>query len=126
MNKLLSIMIVSVITMSGISNVTYSASEVSGSGISSKDMEVETYTSYGVQCPNSTKTCGQWTYYSIPDNVSDFMANANGSSGYGSQASLLLSNGDYVRDIDTSTAESSEAYAQSWASTDHWYYAYYS
>lgn len=54
------------------------------------------------------------------------MANYNWPSGYGSQASLHKTAGGYIRAIDTSTKQDSEAIAKTSKDVDHWYYAYYS
>lgn len=110
----------------GISNTIYSAAEIVGGGVTASDVETNTQNAYGTKCPDSNRTCGYWKYYSFPTNVSDFMANYNWPSGYGSQASLHKTEGGYVRDIDTSTKQDSEAYAETSKDVDHWYYAYYS
>lgn len=109
----------------GISNTIYSA-EIAGGEVSTSDVETNTQNAYGTKCPDSNRTCGYWTYYSFPSNVSDFMANYNWPSGYGSQASLHKTAGGYVRAIDTSTKQDSEAIAKTSKDVDHWYYAYYS
>ncbi len=79
------------------------------------------------QCPNSNKRCGRW-YYGRANglSVSDFMANYNYPSGYGSQASMITDNNIKVKAIDSDRGKYSEAYAHTGDQVLHYYYAYYS
>lgn len=107
-------------------SLLYSADELGGASAVAPEERLY-HTDSSVACYGIPGDCGYWTYGSgVDGQISSFYANYHKLSGYGSQASVRKSDGSLVRSIDTSTASSSHAYAETSSSATHYYYAYYS